>query len=267
MTPYLAWWIGGGAAGVVAGVWALRRGNAMSGRATTAAFAAAALGCLYGAKVQQRLRFWPLADAVLVSPSELLTPGYHLPLGLVCGFLAAMLVARAMRASSLRVADALALSGAVMMPIGRIGCMVAGCCTGIVAASWWPFGLRYAPETLAYAEQVSLGVIPADAPMSLPVHPLPAYFAALGLVTAAIEIRLLRRNARPGAAAAAGFALYPLGQLVIERFRPAVDDRGPVMAAVLVAMLVGDLVAVALVRCRERGARPAAAPALALHDA
>lgn len=251
MIEYLAWWFTGGLAGLVAGAWVLRRRDAMNG-AVWIAFAAATVGCLYGAKAQYRLRFEPVWDALMVPPSDLLAAGFNIPLGLVFGFAAAMLVARLLRADALRLADALALAGSVMMPIGRIGCMVTGCCTGTVCPAWWIFGVTRGPATAAYAEQLSAGVIRDDAVASLPVHPLPLYFAALGLVTAAVQLRLLRRGARPGAAAVTGFLLYPFGQLVIEQFRMPSDDRGPVMTVVLVAMMCCAIVAVPGIRLHDR---------------
>src|SRR5262249_23680006 len=94
---------------------------------------------------------------------------------------------------------------------------------------------------------------------SLPVHPLPVYFAVLGLVTAAVQVRLLRRDARPGAVAAAGFLLYPLGQLAIERLRTPSENRGPVMTAGLVGMIACTVLVVRAVRWHDRRRRPHAA--------
>jgi prolipoprotein diacylglyceryltransferase len=255
MTTYLAWWIGGGFVGLTAAAFALRRTNALSG-ATIVSFAMAGIGCLYGAKVQYRLRFEGVLDAIAVPPGELFTPGFHIPLGLVVGFAAAMLVARLLRSAPLRTADALGLAGAVMMPIGRIGCLVAGCCTGVVCPWWWPFGVVRGPDSNAYNDQLASGLIVASAPVSLPVHPLAAYFAVLGVVVAAIELRLFRRGVRAGAIAAIGFLLYPLGQLLIEQLRIPTDDRGPVMTSVLLAMIVCDLLivsGVAWYESRRRG--------------
>ncbi len=251
MTAYLGWWIAGGVVGLAAGAWMLRRAGELHGR-TLVVFAVAALGCLYGAKLQYRWRFEPLWSAAIIPPGELLSAGFHLPLGLVVGFVTAMCAAALLRAAPLRLADALAFAGAVMMPIGRVGCLVTGCCLGTVCPAWWPFGTTFGPDTAVYATQVAAGTIAAGATASLPVHPLALYFAALGATAAALETWVLRRNARPGTIAAVGFAVYPLGQLVIEQLRTPEDDRGPLMTAALLAMVVGDVIAVAVLRRRAR---------------
>jgi len=242
MTAYLAWWFAGGLTGMLAGTFVLRQRRALSWRVMIV-YLAAAFGCLYGAKLQYRLRFLPVPEAMLVPPGDLLVSGFHIPLGLVGGFLAAMLACRLVRVPVLAMGDALAMAAAVMMPIGRIGCMVAGCCTGSICPRWWS----------------GFCVVPAGAEESVgpggglaAVHPLPVYFAALGLGLVLLYVTLLRRGARPGVLLAAGFLLYPLGQLAIESLRDAAPDRTPLMIRVLLAMLAADVVVVSAIVAARR---------------
>ena len=114
MTAYLAWWFAGGLTGMLAGTFVLRQRRALSWRVMIV-YLAAAFGCLYGAKLQYRLRFLPVPEAMLVPPGDLLVSGFHIPLGLVGGFLAAMLACRLVRVPVLAMGDALAMAAAVMM--------------------------------------------------------------------------------------------------------------------------------------------------------
>src|SRR5262249_1948677 len=117
---------------------------------------------------------------------------------------------------------------AVMMPVGRVGCLIAGCCTGAVCPSW-----------------MSAVCVPAADDPTTRVHLLPAYFAALGLALVVVHVSLLRRGARPGTLIAVGFLLYPLGPPAIEQLRPTTDSRGDFMQLILAGTVLVDLLIVA----------------------
>jgi len=262
MTRYLAWWLAGGAVGVAAGLAVLHRRGGLA-RAAPVAYVAAVLGCLYGAKVQYRLRFFAPTDAVLVAPADLLAPGFHIPLGLAVGFGVAMLAGRALGVRLAELGDALAMTGAVMMPIGRIGCLVAGCCLGALCPTWLSAvcvpSLSFEPTAVIDAA-TGLAALPAPTPRR--VHLLPAYFALLGAATAAVQVQLLRRRMPPGSLVAAGFLIYPLGQLAIERLRDAPADHAAVMTPVLVTTVLVDLLVVGWVLATRAAVRRRGVPAL-----
>jgi hypothetical protein len=131
------------------------------------------------------------------------------------------------------------MSGAMMMPVGRIGCLTAGCCLGVPCPAWMAF----------------LCVVSPDAPPGAHVHLLPVYYGALGAATAALYVWLLRRDARPGALVTAGLLVYPLGHLAIEQLRDGSDERAAVMTPVVLAIVAADLLALLGWVVRRRLAR------------
>jgi len=252
MTAYLAWWFAGGMAGMVAGLLVLRQRGALTWRAPLV-YAAAILGCLYGAKVQYRLRFHPLLEALTVAPEELLAPGLHIPLGLALAFVAAMLACLLLRVPVLQMADALAMTGAAMMPIGRVGCLIAGCCSGILCPTWLSI-ICVRPSAAAGIGGPTNSLLGAASGAPHLAHSLPAYFALLGAATVALHVWLLRRRVAPGTLIAVGCLVYPLGHLAVEQLREAPSDRVAVMTTVLLGMIAIDALVLGWVAVRRGSA-------------
>jgi prolipoprotein diacylglyceryltransferase len=248
MLTYLLWWGMGGAVGIVAGLCVLRA-RGMLRAATVAAYLPATFGFLYGAKLQFRLGHLAVWQAIAIPPAALFTPGYHVPLGLVLGFLFAALACLVLRTPVLQMGDALAVTGAAMMPIGRIGCLVSGCCAGVVCGPWFrALCFTFPPGTEAYLSQVEASLITSAAPASLPAHPLQLYFGAAALAVLAVLLWLLRRRAPAGAMLATAFVLYPLAQFGLEFLRAPLADRPTgVMTAVLLGTIVATLAILAVV--------------------
>jgi phosphatidylglycerol:prolipoprotein diacylglycerol transferase len=120
----------------------------------------------------------------------------------------------------LRVADILAPSVALGHFFGRLGCWAAGCCWGRpahgVATAW---AARFPPGSLAFADAVARGALPAGAPSTLPLHPVQLYesFADLALFFALYALG--RRKRFDGQVLAAYLGGYALVRFVIELFR------------------------------------------------
>jgi phosphatidylglycerol:prolipoprotein diacylglycerol transferase len=126
--------------------------------------------------------------------------------------------------------DALAPGLALGQAVGRLGCLLQGCCHGRTAPAWFPMALRF-PDG-------------AQAPAHVPLYPTqPAEAAALALLAVWLLAHLKKRPRRPGRTLALYLALSGLTRLVMEFFRG--DDRGrllglpPTTLAAAAALAVG----------------------------
>ncbi len=97
--------------------------------------------------------------------------------------------------------------------IGRIGCLLAGCCHG--AACALPWAITY---TDPLAREFS------GTPLGVPLHPTPLYEAGAELFNFAVCVLLWRRDPPPWAIPAAWLALYGAERFAIEFYRG--DPRG-----------------------------------------
>lgn len=75
--------------------------------------------------------------------------------------------------------------------ITRIGCFLGGCCWGI-PVSWFP-GVVFPRNSPAYCQQQNIGLIPADATASLPVHAVQLYMA-LCMIALFVVLRFVARR-------------------------------------------------------------------------
>ena len=69
--------------------------------------------------------------------------------------------------------DAFAVAIPIGHAIGRIGCLLGGCCFGTPCTL--PWGITYPEGSIAHLTQMVTDVIPETATMSLAVHPAPVY--------------------------------------------------------------------------------------------
>lgn len=116
-----------------------------------------------------------------------------------------------------RSVDALAIALPVGFAVGRIGCLLAGCCFG--HPTDLPWGAIYDAQSAAFRAQLEAGLIAAGASESLPVHPTQLYEAGLALLVAGAVPRVRRLVRRPGSALLAVVILLALGRLILETFR------------------------------------------------
>jgi prolipoprotein diacylglyceryl transferase len=237
--PYVAIWAAGGALGTI-GALAVLRARATLAPREAVALAVAWVAFVYGAKVQYRLAALPLLDALRVPPRALLLPGFNAPLGLLLAWMAGTIACVALRGSWRHMGDALAVAGATMLPIGRIACHLAGCCRGRVCPPWLALCPVPPRDGIEHARQVMEGLI-RQSNAALPVHPLPAYFAAASLAILVVLLWQLRRGVRPGVMLATFGVLFPPTQMAIEPLRAAGERSPEAMTVVLLALLTAGL--------------------------
>jgi prolipoprotein diacylglyceryltransferase len=254
---YLTPWALGVCLAGALGIGVLRRRDALS----PDAFGALVLGFgafVFGAKLQYQLEGLPLLAAIRFTPTFLFDGGMRLPLGLLLGGVVTCAAAAVLGARWRSVGDAWAIGGGAMIAVGRLGCFLAGCCAGTACGAWAPrlLCLRYPPGTEVFAEQVMMGLIGPSSPASLPIHPLPLYFAAASLITTFGLVALLRRGARPGAVLLAFCIVRPLTKLALEPLRA--DPRpGLSMVAIPAVVLAGACLIAAVLAFRARARPPA----------
>jgi prolipoprotein diacylglyceryltransferase/tetratricopeptide (TPR) repeat protein len=252
---YLSFWTLGASTGFVAGLLVLYVRGAL--RPTTVfALGLAWGGMLVGAKLQYRLEHFPLGFALQFSAGDVLEPGMRIPMGLLVGGVLAGLWCVAVRAPWRETGDALAVAASAMIPLGRIGCMTNGCCMGAPCPSWLPFCPRYTAGSEAYNAQLRGNLITLSSPLSLPAHPLPAYFALASLATLVVLVWMLRRGARPGALLAVFMVVRPIAKMALETLRA--DPRPPLlMLGIPTLELTAAVLVLAFVYARRLGHRPA----------
>jgi len=135
--------------------------------------------------------------------------------GLIAGLLTGLLIARWQRLPVLRVAD-LAVPGVLLATaFGRIGCLLAGCCYGVVSES----GLSYPRGSHAFRDQLRHGLIGSHAAQSLPTVPI-VLLESLALVTLFVIASVLwRRRRRPGTVLGMSGVLYGAWRFLAEFWR------------------------------------------------
>jgi phosphatidylglycerol:prolipoprotein diacylglycerol transferase len=146
------------------------------------------------------------ARAVWADPSLLRQPGHVFYGGFAGGALAAWIYCRAYRLPLAAIADAGAPGLALGHAIGRVGCLLGGCCYGRPAGNGWPLVVE-----LAGASR----------------HPVQAY-EALGLLLLCGALILLsaRLRARPGRLFLVYLGGYALLRLAMEPLRGDDLERG-----------------------------------------
>ncbi|QKG53038.1 prolipoprotein diacylglyceryl transferase family protein [Hymenobacter sp. BRD67] len=155
--------------------------------------------------------------------------------GAAASLLAVVALRRLLGFRGWAVLDAFAAPLCWALAVQCVGCLLAGCCWGEVAApGMW--GLRYGPGTLPYLAQQAQGLLSVGAAHSLPVVPTQLYHLLLCAGTGLTLIRLRRRAAAwPGGSQyLLGMGLLCLGRFVIEFWRDPLGE--PLLASpVLVA--------------------------------
>lgn len=213
ITHIMFWWIGGLIGGAVALILA-RRDRLPLGKSALAIVVA-----LYLTSIGSRLYYLIDNDVPLSAWARegLFSGGVRLPGGLLLVLFVMPLVLRALRLPALRFADAVIPATGLSHSIGRIHCLVEGCCFG--KPTDLPWALEFARHSPAWWNHAYRGLVSPDSQLSLPVHPLQVYFglAALGLGLGLLWFR--RHRAYEGEVFLAFIAVYSWMKIYLEGFR------------------------------------------------
>ncbi|MCB9290531.1 MAG: prolipoprotein diacylglyceryl transferase [Lewinellaceae bacterium] len=121
-------------------------------------------------------------------------------------------------------ADVIFIALPLAAAVGRLGCVAAGCCHGVITDSWlsWSYG----PGMPAYEWQMEQGLIPEGAAASLPVYPVQAFFVVSTLLIFIFLWRIRRKLKAPGSLALLVVGAILLNRAGMEFFREATTNRG-----------------------------------------
>lgn len=117
----------------------------------------------------------------------------------------------------LKLADCIAPGLLVGLALGRIGCLLNGCCYG--GPCDLPWAIRFPPQSPPWLDQAARGLIPAAASWSLPVHPAQLYAAIDAGLLAAVAMAFTPLARRPGEVFALVLTLHPISRLLLEGIR------------------------------------------------
>lgn len=237
---------------VLVGLWTLRRRAVFGGLDGVRVVDLAVwvvIWALIGAKVLLVLVEW---RRYVANPGDLLglvrAGGVFLG-GFLGGLTAGAVLMRRYALPVLPTIDAIVPSLALGHAIGRVGCLLAGCCWG--AHCDLPWAVTYTDAAAA----ANVGT-----PLGVPLHPFPVYSSMFNLALWGVLEWLYRRRPPAGRVFATYLAVYGIGRFVLE-FTRGDASRGFVFGGLLstsqliaLAMVVGA--GVVLVRDRRRRSQP-----------
>jgi len=123
-----------------------------------------------------------------------------------------------------KIADAFAPSIPLGHALGRLGCLMYGCCFGV--ACDLPWAIQFPAYSLAYDAHAAFGQVPGDATHSLHVHPTQVYSALLNVALYGGLAWLYRRKRFDGQVFAVYLVGYSVNRFVVEFFRGDYSAEG-----------------------------------------
>ncbi len=201
------------------------------------------------------------APYYLAHPGEMLSMNFVQAAGVVwaavIGGAAAMLVSSWRGGLPIaRLLDAAAVTIPVGQAIGRVGCLMAGCCFGGRCAA--PWAITYFSREAARRTGVPLGVA---------LHPTPIYeiLWSLGVVLPLTALASRKRR-NPGEAALVYFAAYSVGRFAIEFFRGdsvrGLWFGGTISTSQLISLIIAPLAVAGWLWLRRRDIAAEERPAI-----
>ena len=167
--------------------------------------------------------------------------------GLIFALLAGLWLVRRYKLPVWSAADMYAPGVALGHIIGRLGCLLAGCCYG--RPTDLPWGITFTSPVAAAS---------AGTPLGIPLHPTQIYDAGAELLILIVLLVLERRGrSYPGRTWWLYMLLYAVARFIVEIFRA--DDRGiiaGVSTSQFVSLVIAPIAIVMLLRLKRAG-RPA----------
>lgn len=143
--------------------------------------------------------------------------------GFFGAWLAVWLFARARHAPVLKLFDFTLTALPLGHAFGRIGCFINGCCQGSPHVGL--LSCTYPAKSAVWWSQMQDGLIPANAPASLPVWPVQLFEALGNLILYAVLMAVYRRRPADGSIFVLYFLLYPILRFNLEFLRGDLSDR------------------------------------------
>lgn len=249
LPPHAFDWGVGVAAGLIVALWVLHRRHAYSLFACLS-IALAWVGVWIGASLQFRLEILPIGAALSPFSKPFPYPGMRLPIGLLVGTVVGLGSARIFRLDWRSVGDALAVNFATALVLGRIGCLRAGCCNGMVCALELPWCVRHEIGTGAHGMQLAAEVIDPGAVFSLPAHPLPIYFALSAAALLVLMVAQLRAGVARGTLLLTFLLLWPPLKAILEAMR-AIPRPVMITVSATLAMFLAAILWMAVERAKR----------------
>ena len=170
--------------------------------------------------------------------------------GLIAAILVALWLVRRYKLDTWTTADLMAPGIALGHVVGRLGCLLAGCCYG--RPTDLPWGLTFTHPAAA----ANVGT-----PLGIPLHPTQIYDAGAELLILILLLVTERRGRLfPGRTFWLYMLLYAISRFIIEFYRG--DDRGMIMGmstSQFVSLLIVPIAIVMLLRLAGRTRAAAAA--------
>jgi phosphatidylglycerol---prolipoprotein diacylglyceryl transferase len=164
--------------------------------------------------------------------------------GLIFALLAGLWLVRRYKLPVWSAADMYAPGVALGHIIGRLGCLLAGCCYG--RATDLPWGITFSSPVAAAS---------AGTPLGIPLHPTQIYDAGAELLILVFLLWFERRgNPYPGRTWWMYMLLYAIARFIVEIFRA--DDRGIILGfstSQFVSLLLAPIAVVMLLRLKRAG--------------
>ena len=173
-------------------------------------------------------------------------------LGMVAGGIVGVATSRRLLRLPLAVGDAFALALPVGLLVGRVGCVLRGCCFGTPTSL--PWAISYSPGSLAQNLQSARGLV-APSAASLAIHPVQVYEILMLIAVIAVLLRAKRRLKHELSLFLLYAVLQSLVRFVIEFMRdgPLVSRVAGLKPLQLVLLGTAAAAAILLWFC-ERGA-------------